>query len=390
MSAATRGYDPFAPEVMADPYPSYAWLRSCSPVHHVPERGIWVLSRYDDVRAALRDHGRLSSTAGVGYGWRPVPMMIALDPPEHTRLRRIVQREFVPSAVVARWGGRVEALVAAHLDDALGRGTCDLAQVVASPLPVRVIAELLGVPPDDWPAFKRWSEDTVDALGGALDPVASARAEASVAELGRYCHEAGRARRAAPGDDLLSLLVAPGDDTLADHEVSAFAVLLLVAGNETTSDLVTNLVQALVDHPDQWALLRRRPELVPAAVEEALRFDAPIQGFFRNTLVDVEVRGVRIPAGEKVLVLYGSANRDEAHFPRADRFLVERNPPDHLAFGAGVHHCLGAPLARLQATTLLRGLLARVERVEPAGPVQRTANPLFRGLAHLPVTLVPR
>jgi cytochrome P450 len=382
-------YDPFEPATIADPFGAYRRLRDEAPAYRT-DRGFWVISRYDDVVRALRDHERFSSSAGVGSEWRPVPMMISVDPPDHTRLRRLVQREFTPRAI-ASWDERVTRIVDETLDAFIERGGGDLAVEVAYPIPIGVIADMLDVPAEHRADFKRWSDDTIDALGGGLDPATSTRVELSIIEFAQYFAEVIARRRLAPGRDLLSLLVDPANgETLADGDLISFAILLLVAGNETTTNLIGNLVHALATNPDQWTRLQRDRTLVPAAVEEALRFDAPIQGFFRNTVVDVELHGETIPADEKVMVLFGSANRDERKYPEPDRFIVDRNPMDHLAFGAGIHLCLGAPLARLEGTRFLERMLDRVERVEPAGVPERTENPLLRGVRHLPVTLVPR
>jgi cytochrome P450 len=262
---------------------------------------------------------------------------------------------------------------------------------VAHPIPIAVIADMLDVPTDRRADFKRWSDDTIDALGAGLDAEASMRVEISIIEFAQYFVGVIAERRLAPGKDLLSLLVDPANgETLSDGDLVSFAILLLVAGNETTTNLIGNMVHALATNPDQWTRLQRDPSLIPAAVEEALRFDSPIQGFFRNTVVDVELHGVTIPADEKVMVLFGAANRDERKYPEPDRFLVDRGPMDHVAFGAGIHLCLGAPLARLEGTRFLERLVERVDRIELAGPIERTANPLLRGVHRLPVTLTPR
>lgn len=382
-------YDPFDPVTIADPFAAYRAIRDDAPVYRT-EHGFWVISRYDDVVRTLRDHERFSSTAGVGSEWRPVPMMISVDPPDHTQLRRLVQREFTPRAI-AGWDERVTARVDDTLDAFIERGGGDLAADVAYPIPIGVIADMLDVPSEHRADFKRWSDDTIDALGGGLDAETSARVELSIIEFAQYFAQVIAQRRLAPGKDLLSLLVDPTNgETLGDGDLISFAILLLVAGNETTTNLIGNLVHALATNPDQWARLQSDRSLVPAAVEEALRFDSPIQGFFRNTVVDVELHGETIPADEKVMVLFGSANRDERKYPEPDRFIVDRNPMDHLAFGAGIHLCLGAPLARLEGTRFLERLLDRVERVELDGAVERTQNPLLRGVRRLPVSLVPR
>ena len=383
-------FDPFDPETIADPFPAYRALRDEAPVYRCEARGFWVVSRYDDVTQVLRDHSRFSSGAGVGSEWRPVPMMISVDPPDHTHLRRMVQREFTPRAI-AGWSEQVRGLVDRTLDAFVDAGGGDLATEVAYPIPIGVIADMLGVPAEHRHDFKRWSDATIDALGGGLDAETSAAVEASIVEFAQYFFPVIAERRAERGTDLLSLLVDPAHgDTLTDGELVSFAILLLVAGNETTTNLIGNLVHALAANPEQWARLQRDRSLVPAAVEEALRFDSPIQGFFRNTLEPVELRGVVIPADEKVMVLYGSANRDERKYPDPDRFIVDRNPADHVAFGAGIHLCLGAPLARMEGVLLLDGLLDRVASVEEVGEVVRTANPLLRGIRHLPVRVEPR
>lgn len=382
-------YDPFASDVIADPFPHYAWMREHAPVFHNATHELWALTRYDDVRAALRNHDVFSSTEGVGSERRPVPMMISYDPPDHTRLRRMVQRDFTPKAITTVWEPVVERLVDELVDDLIERGTADLSETVSYPLPVALIADILGVPRDRRPDFKRWSDNTIDALGGGLDPEASYAAELGIIEFAQYCLAQIQDRRAHPGDDLISLLLEPrSGEVLSDDELVSFVVLLLVAGNETTTNLIGNMVLTFMRHPDQWTRLKTRPDLVPAAIEEVLRYESPIQGFFRNTLVDHELHGVTIPAGAKVMMLYGAANRDERHFVDPDEFRVDRARQDHLAFGAGIHLCLGAPLARLEGTYLLRRLLERVDHFEPAGPVVRTRNPLLRGVRHLPVTAI--
>lgn len=383
-------YDPFDPATIADPFPAYRRIRDEAPVHRCEARGFWVVSRYDDVTQVLRDHERFSSGAGVGSEWRPVPMMISVDPPDHTHLRRMVQREFTPRAI-AGWSEQVRGLVDRTLDDFVAAGGGDLATEVAYPIPIGVIADMLGVPADHRDDFKRWSDATIDALGGGLDDATSAAVEESIVEFAQYFFPVIAERRAGPGRDLLSLLVDPvHGDTLSDGELVSFAILLLVAGNETTTNLIGNLVHALAANPEQWARLQQDRSLIPAAVEEALRYDSPIQGFFRNTLESVTVRGVEIPSDEKVMVLYGSANRDERKYPHPDRFMIERNPADHVAFGAGIHLCLGAPLARMEGAMVLEGLLDRVTSIAEVGEVIRTANPLLRGIRHLPVAITPR
>ncbi|MDH5675814.1 MAG: cytochrome P450 [Myxococcales bacterium] len=386
------GYDPFDPAVIGDPYPHYRWLREQAPCHYNAERDIYVLSRYADVRAALSNFELFSSTEGVGYERRPVPMMIAYDPPEHTRLRRIVAGRFTPRAL-AQWHERIEAIAADMVARAVEAGEVDLVEALAGPFPVQVIAEMMDIPMERRADFKRWSDNTVEALGGAVDasPEERAKVEMTIMEFAMYFAEVLRERRpeAADRDDLISLLIRPSDDgeALADHEIISFCVLLLVAGNETTTNLISNTAHHLMRLPDHWQRVVEDPSLIGPLIEEGLRYDAPIQGFFRNTLAETTVAGVTIPRGAKVFLLYGAANRDPAQFPEPDRFRVERNPLEHIAFGFGPHTCLGAHLARLEARILTRHMLERVTCMKPAGEAVRTQNPLLRGMESLPVKI---
>jgi cytochrome P450 len=384
--------------VIADPYPYYAWLREQAPCYHVAKRGIWVLSRYGDVLEALRDPRVFSSNQGVGYERRPAPMMIAYDPPAHTRLRRIVSGQFTPRRV-AELRPRIERIVVELLEPLLGAGPVDWIEQLALPFPVWVIAELMGIPPERRADFKRWSSATVQALGGAVDlaPAERMRVEAVIGEFAQYFMSVIQERRAAAsgddkGDDLIRLLLQAnqGGEKLLDGELISFCILLLVAGNETTTNLIGNGALALLEQPEQWAQVEADPGLVPALIEEALRYDAPIQGFFRNTHEPVEIAGGAIPANAKVMVLYGSANRDPRQFADPDAFRVRRNPQDHLAFGAGPHICLGAHLARLEVETLTRVFLQRARGLRREGPPERTTNPLLRGIARMPVSLTAR
>jgi cytochrome P450 len=385
-------YDPFDPAIIADPYPHYSALRRDAPCHRCDARGIYVLSRYEDVRAALADTVRFSSTQGVGYERRPVPMMIAYDPPEHTRLRRIVAGRFTPRAL-ASWEQRIDQIASALLDPLIGAGPVDLVESLSTPFPVQVIAELMDVPIERRADFKRWSDNTVKALGGAVDltPAERAKVEMTIGEFAMYFVSVigERRPRAAEASDLVSLLIRPNEEgeALSDMEIVSFCVLLLVAGNETTTNLIGNSAYHLMQQREQWHKLRADPGLDRSAIEESLRYDAPIQGFFRNTTQPVEVAGVTIEPNSKVMLLYGSANRDESKFPDADRFLVERNPADHLAFGFGPHTCLGAHLARLEMRVLLRHVRAKVQNMRLEAEPVRTQNPLLRGMASLQVSI---
>src|SRR5690606_2143 len=304
MSTVT-GFDPFAPEVVDDPYPHYARLRDETPVAWIPEQNLWMVTRYDDVVAVLHDPSTYSSADGMGalmsgrvgrnrvdarellgLDLRAMRVLIATDPPDHTRLRRLVARAFTPRTI-AELEPHLREVCERLVDDLLAaadRGSGDLVAPLAFPFPVIVIAELLGIPPERRDDFKRWSDALVGALSGAWDPT---EAQQTLAEMFMYLADVVERRHREPGDDLISRLVAsayPDDpDSLSSIEITLFAVLLLVAGNETTTNLIGNGAAALAAHPDQAGLLADRPDLLPAAVEEILRWDAPVQGLFRST-----------------------------------------------------------------------------------------------------------
>ncbi|MEX2238758.1 MAG: cytochrome P450 [Dehalococcoidia bacterium] len=382
-------YDPFAAEVKEDPYPYYEWLRREAPVYHNERLDIWALSRHRDVNAALRNHEVFSSAQGVGPERVNVPMMITKDPPDHTRLRALVNRAFTPR-MVAQMEPRIREILRHLLDAAVEHGSFDLVQQVAEPLPVIVIAEMLGVEASQRKAFKRWSDATIGILGADASFDLS-EYMAAWQEFKTYFSEKIEERRADPKDDLMSRLVAPdGDDALTRSEILNFNLLLLVAGNETTTNLITNGALALLENMDEATKLREDPGLVNSAVEECLRYDSPIQGSFRTTTRDFEIDGVTIPADSKVMLIYGSANRDPEQFDEPERFKVDREPNGHIAFAAGIHYCLGAALARLEARLLLEEVLARMKNIRLGeGPRVRMDNPLVRGLKTLPLLFDP-
>jgi hypothetical protein len=364
MSAAQpislESYDPLDPRVIAEPYPYYALLQREAPVHRVEKHGFFVLTRYEDVCSALLDPETFSSTWGPGpiKVISPVRMVLHLDPPEHGPLRAILAKAFTPNAM-RRIEPRIRELAEGLLEAVLERGEVDLVRDFAVPLPVGVIAELLGVSRADLPLFKQWSDDIVAEIGARVNASASRRA------FDDYFNAVIRERRARPGDDMVSRLCEPGasGERLSDPEVLAFCRALLVAGNETTTALLSNLALALGQRPALWKRLREEPRLCDGAVEESLRFDSPNQGLFRHTTRDVTLHGVTIPAGTKVLASFGAANRDPAQFERPDEFDATREPNRHIAFGVGVHHCLGASLGRLEAQVALRALARRAREL---------------------------
>jgi len=414
-------FDPFSDAHRADPYPAYAALRRHAPVYRVEQTGAYAVSRYDDVAFVLRNPELFSSSAmqttlmnggllgdgGVGMSAAdavrvgeilqtlPVPIadvlasrfLIASDPPVHGRMRGLVNRGFTPRRITGL-EPRVREIARASLDAVGGKPELELVREFSIPLPVTVIAELLGVEPERTEDFKRWSDAAVAGATGtarALRPVAVLEA---FSELSHYITGVIEARRAAPRDDLISTLTRAeqGETPLKPIDVVMFTLLLLVAGNETTTNLLGNTMLALTEHPEQLERARRDPALVPSLVEEALRYCGPIQFLYRQATRDVELAGVRIPAGSLVMPLLASANRDESQFEDPERFDVSRNAQGHLAFGLGIHFCLGASLARLEARVALEELLARFARFERAEPhVEYVDSFLVRGLRRLPL-----
>lgn len=386
-----------SPAFREDPYPHYERFRGDAPLLRVAGT-IWFAMGHADVTALLR-HPRLStdesqSTAEKAKGV-PKPKsqsMLFMDPPDHTRLRGLVARAFTPRRIEALRG--TTETIAAELVEAMKRRgpEADLIEAFAYPLPVRVICALLGVPPADEPKFTDWSR----AIARSLDPsvLRSPALDASIdeqrQELRAYLGELLAARRKAPGDDLLSALAAVDvdGDHITSGEVLALALLLLVAGHETTVNLIGNGMLALLRAPDQLALLRRSPELIGPAVDELLRFDSPVQITQRVALEDLEaVPGCPVKAGDEILLILGAANHDPAVFADPHRLDVTRDARRHVAFGGGIHHCLGAALARMEGQIALQALLSRFEAITLAGlPVRRPTFTL-RGLEALPVEL---
>jgi cytochrome P450 len=386
--------DILGPELRRDPYPHYAELRRRNPVCQVDPGGMWAVSRYDDVLFVLRSP-ELFSSQGFKAAWQPpwvgynplANSLIALDPPAHTRLRALVGRAFGPRAV-PRLEPRVRAL-AGELAEGLG-AEAEVVEALAMPLPAFVIGELLGLDHGRRARFKRWADDILSVTPEPASPEHAARVRATIAELSGYLREVIDARRRAPADDTVSDLIRAEVEgaSLGDAEIVDFLVVLLLGGLETTTHLLGNALIFLADHPALWARLRDDPALVPRFLEEMLRYDGPSQSVLRVTTAEVAVGGVVLPRGALVLALVGSANRDERQFPDPDRFDPDRGSQGGLQFGHGIHFCIGAALARMEARAALEALVARFARIErDPGEIRYNRTLTVRGPAALPLRL---
>ena len=383
-----------SPDVRRNPYPWYDEMRRVAPVLHDSRSNIWMLFDYDSVKRAMDDVETFSSRVIPPTGRAP-EWLVFLDPPRHSRLRALVSRAFAPRSIAAL-EPRVRALSAELLDALVGRGEMDLVAEYAAPLPVLVIAALMGIPAHDRTRFERWSHAIVNlsyAIAGGEVALRAVREHAPVrAEMTEYLVDLIARRRAEPADDLLSRLAHAELDgaRLTDEEILGFFQLLLSAATETTTNLIGNAMLCLLEHPDQLARLRADRSLLPSAIEEVVRYRSPGQIVFRQTTRDVTLHGAAIPEGSFVLVMVGSANRDAAHITEPDRFDVAREPNPHIAFGHGIHSCLGAALARLEGRVAIGHLLDRLDAVEIASdePWEPREALHVHGPARLPIRFV--
>jgi cytochrome P450 len=392
-----------SPGFKADPYPFYARLRAESPVFRVElptKQPAWLVTRYDDVAALLKDDrfakdkGNVLSPEQAGkQPWVPdlfKPLarnMLDVDPPDHTRLRQLVHKAFTPR-LVERLRERVQSLTEELIVAAERRGRMDLIADYALPIPTTIIAEMLGVPVSDRHRFHRWSRVIVASAPSGWRMV---RAIPSAIAFLRYIRKLVKARRSSPRDDLVTALVQAEDEgaRLDEDELVSMVFLLLIAGHETTVNLIGNGMLALLRHPDQMKRLRDEPGMIKVAAEELLRFDGPLEtATERYPREDVEVAGTIIRRGELVYAVLASANRDERQFSDPDRLDLSREPNKHLAFGLGVHYCLGAPLARLEGQIAIGTLVSRLPNLQVAGrPLRWRTGLVLRGLQALPVNL---
>ena len=391
-------YNPLSPTLRANPYPTYDQLRRKDPVHRMRLQDAWVLSNFADVDLVLRDQRRFGNE-GRDFGYIPYISMLDQDPPTHTRIRGLVAQGFTPRSVAAL-EPRVQATVDQLLDALAGRERIDLIQDFAFPLPIIVIAEMLGVPPEEREQFNEWS----NVVSLSVDPLLNAgqirQVQQVIEELFDYFEGMAEARRAQPREDLISVLVAAeeGGERLNREELLINLVLMLAAGNETTRNLIGNGTLALLRHPEQLQRLRDyqtrhsreggnlaggRPDLLDSAIDELLRYDSPVQLDSRIAREELEIGGKQVKAGQRVLCLLGAANRDAEAFPDPDALDIGRAAGNHVGFGRGIHYCLGAPLARLEGRIAFQSLLARYPSLSLAAEPRYRNQVTLRGLEEL-------
>jgi cholest-4-en-3-one 26-monooxygenase len=392
-SPAEFGIDLMSGEFFGnDPYPAFAWMRRHAPVFHDDANDLWALASYDDVKAAGTDTATFSSAGGIRPKFPGLPMMIDLDAPEHVRRRKLVSAGFTPRRVQA-----MEAQVRAVCDDVIDQvceqGSCDFVRDIAAPLPLNVIGDMLGVARDDRSGLLRWSEDMLGSQGAADASGLEAAAQA-FEEYSAYMERVLADRRRTGEDgDLVGILVHAeiDGDRLDQLSLIHETLLILIGGDETTRHVISGGMLALFEHPGQCERLQADPGLLPAAVEEMLRWVTPIKDMVRTTTREVELRGERIPEGAEIMLLYPSANRDEAVFEQADTFDTARAVNPHLAFGFGAHFCLGNQLARLELRVMFERLFARLPDLALAGsgPLPHRPSNFISGLESMPVTFTP-
>ncbi|GAA4811776.1 cytochrome P450 [Tomitella cavernea] len=391
-------YDPFDEAFQADPYPAYRALRDDDPVHRHDDPPFWALSRFEDVWCAVRDNSAFSSEQGLTFHPDEIgtldlaPTIVMLDPPRHTRLRGLIAKGFTPHRVKSMEPD-IRAFVHARLDEAGARAAAgedvDLHREFSSPIPTFVLAELFGLPDGDRGLFDPWVRALTAIQDGGFD-LGVLDAKDAVAEMFGYFSELIRERRAHPGEDMISVLTQAELDgeRLTDWDILGFCFVLVAGGNDTTGNLISHGVMLLDSDHRQRELLAADKDLIPGALLEFLRLEGSVQGLARTTLQPVRIHGIEIPEGQKVMMLYGSANRDEREFgPDADALDVARRIPRHLGFSSGVHFCIGSHLARLQARIAFEELLARYPDVGvDLSRAERLRSAFTRGWVHLPAT----
>jgi cytochrome P450 len=375
-----------------------ARLRREDPVHWDETNQFWLLTRHADVRAASKDPELFSSQAkGPWHTFDVHFSMQALDGPEHRRQRAIASKGFTPR-MVRRLQDTAHDTIHACIDAVAAQGRCEFVSALASPVPLQLIADMLGLPAEHFELFRRWSDGTASA-----DPQVRSSLAADQAQLERLLNEEAEQRKSEPRDDLISAVVAADTEGRLDwggeesfegfskDDLVSFAQFILLAGNETTRNAISRGMLALIEHPEQRALLLARPELLPSAVDEILRWSSPVRVLRRVATRDTELRGKKLRAGDSVLLLYASANRDEEVFADPFAFRVDRSPNEHITFGLGPHYCLGANLARMEIETVFRALLERLRdlRLASGARVREARNPILSAIEEMPVEFTP-
>jgi cytochrome P450 len=377
-----------------NPFPFYRQMRAEQPVYFDRKTSHWNVFRYEDVQHVLSDHSTFSSQfAGSAEAGDSVfaASMISTDPPRHRQLRALSTQAFTPRAVEAL-APRIQQIVDEYLDRLEGSVQMDGIADLGYPLPVIVIAEMMGIPSEDREKFKHWSDMIVsmsNMAGGSVDY--DALDSSAIFEMSSYFFNLIELRRSQPQDDLISALLKAEVDgqKLEMMELLGFCSLLLVAGNETTTNLIGNALLTFAEHPEEWTRLRGNPDLLPQALEEVLRYRSPVQSMFRVAKENAEISGQSIPVGARLIAWIGSANHDDAQFLDADAYQIDRKNNKHLAFGQGIHYCLGAPLARLESKIALGEMLKRFSQIslKPDAPIERMPSTLIYGLHSLPLIL---
>jgi cholest-4-en-3-one 26-monooxygenase len=376
-----------------DPDEKYAWMRANAPVYYDASHNVWGLASYAAVLGASKDPTVFSSGGGIRPDNGPLPMMIDMDDPDHWTRRKLVNRGFTPGRVRGS-EQKIRDVADAIIDTICERGECDFVRDIAAPLPMILIGDMLGVQPEDRDDLLRWSDDMVSAQSGSATDEQYIQAMNAMTEYTEFCTHAVAQRQAQPTDDLMSVLVHAelDGDRLEPDEVLHESLLILVGGDETTRHVISGGMEQLLLHPDQRQMLQDDPTRITAAVEEMLRWVSPIKNMCRTVTHDVEFMGQQLRAGQKCMLLYQSANRDETKFTDPHRFDVQRQPNEHVAFGFGSHYCLGQALARLELKVMFEQLLDRLPDLElgadPATLPRRRAN-FISGLESMPVRFRP-
>ncbi len=376
-----------------DPYPAFKWMRANEPVYFDEATGIWGITKHRDIKDVSKDPQTFSSAGGIRPDQGALPMMIDMDAPAHVERRRLVSAGFTPVRVRAMEEG-IRQVCDGIIDAVIEEGRCDLVADIAAPLPLIVIGDMLGVAPEDRGELLRWSDDLMKGQGSEDPELLEAMMTAFIEYTAYMTEVIEDRRRTGKDDDLVGILVHAGDETGGQLDTDSLiheTLLIVIGGDETTRHVISGGVEALLANPGQFAALREDPALIPKAIEEMLRWVTPIKNMARTTTRDAQIRGTTIPEGDKLLLLYPSANRDEEVFIEPERFDIARTPNDHVAFGFGAHFCLGNQLARMEMRTMLEQLCARVPdlaRADDAAIEHRDAN-FVSGIESLAVTFTP-